>query len=325
MGAQPDPADRDPRRPALPRRFGVDAAARQPRVRHRRARRPHLPGDDDPLREGGGPAAAGDPPAQRPDAAPVEPLGRRGDPRAQQSGPPAGGQPRPRGGLRRARHRRLRARPARGAGGLRAGGDAGAAADPGRGRPDALGVGVAARRPQRPDAGRPRLGRRQPLRRRPDDPGACRRRQPVAGHRGDRRRPRLVLVGPGLAGAGLLDRAVGGPGLRRGRRNLHDLHVGDELDFWRVEDVVEGRLLRLRAEMRLPGLAWLDLSVEEDLHGRTLFRQRAVFHPRGLFGQLYWWDGRAVPRRGVLADAAQHRTRRRAGRGGRRDARHVTG
>ena len=87
---------------------------------------------------------------------------------------------------------------------------------------------------------------------------------------------------------GVMDRFSGGPGLRRGRRDPSTLMVGDAVDWWRVEDRQPGRLLRLRAEMRLPGLAWLDLSVEEDAVGRTLFRQRALFHPRGLAGQAYW-------------------------------------
>lgn len=87
---------------------------------------------------------------------------------------------------------------------------------------------------------------------------------------------------------GWLDRFSGGPGLTRGRRDPRRLVVGDALDWWRVEDVVELRLLRLRAEMRVPGLAWLDLVVEQDPVGRTIFRQRAVFHPRGLAGQAYW-------------------------------------
>jgi hypothetical protein len=60
------------------------------------------------------------------------------------------------------------------------------------------------------------------------------------------------------------------------------------LDWWRVEDVEDNHLLRLRAEMRLPGLAWLELIVDADNRGRTLFRQRALFHPRGLAGHLYW-------------------------------------
>src|SRR3954447_4800917 len=87
---------------------------------------------------------------------------------------------------------------------------------------------------------------------------------------------------------GLLDRLVGGVGLRRGRRNPRLLYVGDALDFWRVEEVEEGQLLRLRAEMRLPGLAWLEFHVEQQ-EGGTRLRQKATFHPRGLLGHVYWW------------------------------------
>ncbi|TFV62121.1 SDR family oxidoreductase [Geodermatophilus sp. DF01-2] len=96
---------------------------------------------------------------------------------------------------------------------------------------------------------------------------------------------------------GWLDRAVGGVGLRRGRRSPSDLYVGDALDFWRVEELEEGRLLRLRAEMRLPGLAWLEFHVEQE-SGRTRLRQKATFKPNGLFGDLYWWA--LVPFHGVV-------------------------
>lgn len=89
---------------------------------------------------------------------------------------------------------------------------------------------------------------------------------------------------------GRFDRLVGGVGLRRGRRDAAHLRVGDSLDFWRVEEIERGRLLRLRAEMRLPGLAWLEMYVEQDGDGRTRYRQRALFHPRGLAGHLYWWS-----------------------------------
>ncbi|GGO90939.1 NAD(P)-dependent oxidoreductase [Wenjunlia tyrosinilytica] len=89
---------------------------------------------------------------------------------------------------------------------------------------------------------------------------------------------------------GGLDRMVGGVGLRRGRRDAARLRVGEALDFWRVEAIEPGRLLRLRAEMRLPGLAWLELAVEEDGPGRSRYRQRALFHPRGLAGHAYWWS-----------------------------------
>ncbi|MFD8971056.1 SDR family oxidoreductase [Streptomyces sp. NPDC059593] len=89
---------------------------------------------------------------------------------------------------------------------------------------------------------------------------------------------------------GQLDRLVGGVGLRRGRRDATRLRAGDSLDFWRVEEIERGRLLRLRAEMRLPGLAWLELYVEHDADGATRYRQRALFHPHGLAGQAYWWS-----------------------------------
>jgi len=89
---------------------------------------------------------------------------------------------------------------------------------------------------------------------------------------------------------GLLDRMVGGVGLRRGRRDAERLRAGDSLDFWRVEEIEPGRLLRLRAEMRLPGLAWLEMCAATDEDGRTRYRQRALFHPRGMLGQAYWWS-----------------------------------
>ncbi|GAA3902867.1 SDR family oxidoreductase [Streptomyces gulbargensis] len=89
---------------------------------------------------------------------------------------------------------------------------------------------------------------------------------------------------------GWLDRLAGGVGLRRGRRDAARLRVGDALDFWRVEEIERGSLLRLRAEMRLPGLAWLEMRVEPDGAGRSRYRQRALFHPHGLAGQVYWWS-----------------------------------
>jgi uncharacterized protein YbjT (DUF2867 family) len=96
---------------------------------------------------------------------------------------------------------------------------------------------------------------------------------------------------------GLLDRLVGGVGLRRGRRSRDHLYVGEALDFWRVEEIVPGELLRLRAEMRLPGAAWLELRVERTERG-TEFVQRALFHPRGLAGHLYWWS--VAPFHGIV-------------------------
>jgi uncharacterized protein YbjT (DUF2867 family) len=88
---------------------------------------------------------------------------------------------------------------------------------------------------------------------------------------------------------GLFDRLIGGVGLRRGRRDPEHLYVGETVDFWRVEQCDRGQLLRLRAEMKLPGLAWLELIVDHTENGKTLFRQRATYRPSGLFGHIYWW------------------------------------
>jgi hypothetical protein len=88
---------------------------------------------------------------------------------------------------------------------------------------------------------------------------------------------------------GVLDRLVGGVGFRRGRRHPDDLYVGEALDFWRVEKVELGRLLRLRAEMRVPGLAWLEFQVEAQPDGTSRLIQTAFFVPKGLWGQIYWY------------------------------------
>ncbi|WP_084078351.1 SDR family oxidoreductase [Demequina sp. NBRC 110057] len=89
------------------------------------------------------------------------------------------------------------------------------------------------------------------------------------------------------AARGFMDRIAGGVGLRRGRRTLSHVRVGDAIDLWRVERVEPGRVLLLRAEMRVPGRAWLELAVEPAATG-AVYRQRAVFFPRGLTGRLYW-------------------------------------
>jgi uncharacterized protein YbjT (DUF2867 family)/uncharacterized protein YndB with AHSA1/START domain len=87
---------------------------------------------------------------------------------------------------------------------------------------------------------------------------------------------------------GFIDRLLGGVGLRRGRRHPRDLRVGDAVDFWRVEAVEGHALLRLRAEMKVPGRAWLEFRVQSTETGARL-RQTAYFAPRGLFGFLYWY------------------------------------
>ena len=88
---------------------------------------------------------------------------------------------------------------------------------------------------------------------------------------------------------GVLDRFVGGVGLRRGRRDPDYLRVGESLDFWRVEELEQGHRLKLYAEMILPGKAWLEFTVRKE-NGKTRIVQEATFNPRGLGGQLYWYS-----------------------------------
>jgi uncharacterized protein YbjT (DUF2867 family) len=92
---------------------------------------------------------------------------------------------------------------------------------------------------------------------------------------------------------GFVDLLAGGVGLRRGRRDPEELAPGSTLDFWRVEAYEPNRLLRLRAEMKLPGRAWLQFEVEGDDSGSTI-RQTAIFHPVGLLGTAYWYGLFAV-------------------------------
>ncbi len=88
---------------------------------------------------------------------------------------------------------------------------------------------------------------------------------------------------------GVIDQLFGGPGFRRGRRHPDELRVGDAVDFWRVEAIEPDRLLRLRAEMKVPGLAWLQFEVASHLSGQNLVTQTAFFEPKGLPGLAYWY------------------------------------
>jgi uncharacterized protein YbjT (DUF2867 family) len=88
---------------------------------------------------------------------------------------------------------------------------------------------------------------------------------------------------------GLIDNVFGGVGLRRGRRDPDALRVGDPVDFWRVEAIEPGRRLRLAAEMKLPGRAWLEFEVIGDATG-SLIRQTATFDPKGVLGRAYWYS-----------------------------------
>lgn len=115
---------------------------------------------------------------------------------------------------------------------------------------------------------------------------------------------------------GVMDKLVGGPGMRRGRRHPDQLRVGDPIDFWRVEELVPDRLMRLRAEMVVPGRAWLEYSIEPDGDGSRLL-QSARFHPRGLWGRLYWYSllpfhalifGRLVARLAAAAEGIEQPT-----------------
>lgn len=91
---------------------------------------------------------------------------------------------------------------------------------------------------------------------------------------------------------GVMDRFLGGPGLRRARRNPDNLRPGDILDFWRVEALEQDKLIRLRAEMRVAGRAWLEWQTApyQDDPNRTLVTQTAFYRPLGLLGVLYWYS-----------------------------------
>lgn len=89
---------------------------------------------------------------------------------------------------------------------------------------------------------------------------------------------------------GIMDRVVGGPGYRRGRPDRAYLRMGDALDFWRVEAIDPGHMMRLRAEMKMPGKGWLQYVVKPDEKGSSELVQTAYFAPRGLFGYMYWYS-----------------------------------
>jgi uncharacterized protein YbjT (DUF2867 family) len=88
---------------------------------------------------------------------------------------------------------------------------------------------------------------------------------------------------------GWADKALGGVGIRRGRRNPDEVLSGESLDFWRVETVEKNRLMRLRAEMKIPGKAWLQFESLPQQDGKTLLTETAYFAPRGFWGFVYWY------------------------------------
>jgi uncharacterized protein YbjT (DUF2867 family) len=99
---------------------------------------------------------------------------------------------------------------------------------------------------------------------------------------------------------GFVDQLFGGPGLRRGRRHPTEVSVGEVVDFWRVEEVESPTIFRLRAEMKLPGQAWLQWEAKEE-EGKTRLIQAALFRPKGFFGWLYWYG--AYPAHAFIFDA----------------------
>jgi uncharacterized protein YbjT (DUF2867 family) len=106
---------------------------------------------------------------------------------------------------------------------------------------------------------------------------------------------------------GFIDLLLGGVGVRRGRRDPDQVHVGDAVDFWRVKAVDAPRLLQLQAEMRLPGRAWLQFEVDP-VEGGAVIRQTAIFDPWGLSGLCYWYllyPLHALVFRGMLRRIAQ--------------------
>ncbi len=106
---------------------------------------------------------------------------------------------------------------------------------------------------------------------------------------------------------GLIDLCFGGVGVRRGRPDPEHPHIGDTLDWWRVEAYEPDRLLRLRAEMKVPGRAWLEFEVKA-VDGGSAIRQTAIFDPAGLFGLAYWYGIyplHAAVFRGMLAGIAR--------------------
>ena len=109
---------------------------------------------------------------------------------------------------------------------------------------------------------------------------------------------------------GAFDRLLGGVGLRRGRRDPYAVRVGDAMDFWRVEAVEPGHLLRLRAEMKVPGRAWLEFRAEPRGAASAVLSQTAFFAPHGLSGLLYWYA--LYPIHGLIFSGLVERIARRA-------------
>jgi hypothetical protein len=88
---------------------------------------------------------------------------------------------------------------------------------------------------------------------------------------------------------GWFDKLIGGVGIRRGRRHPDEVHAGEALDFWRVETVEKNTRMRLLAEMKVPGKAWLEFESLPQENNKTLFTVTAYFASHGVSGFLYWY------------------------------------
>lgn len=87
---------------------------------------------------------------------------------------------------------------------------------------------------------------------------------------------------------GFFDRLIGGPGLQRGRRDPEEIRAGDGIDFWEVEAVEENKYIRLRAQMKVPGVAWLEFDITPNQDGTVELQQIATFAVNSIWGYLYW-------------------------------------
>ncbi len=88
---------------------------------------------------------------------------------------------------------------------------------------------------------------------------------------------------------GWFDKLIGGVGMGVDERDIGNIKVGDKVDFWVVEKIIQDQLLRFRAEMKIPGVAWLEFIVKENSSGQSVMSQTAYFIPNGIWGRLYWY------------------------------------
>ena len=236
---------------------------------------------------------------------PVVALGGPRDPAAHRPGPAAGGEPDQRGRGRGPAHHRGRSTTSRCRSARRSSAALARVADlqvttswsdatlPGRSPADPM--------PTDPDwAGGSLLRDQQECHQQRVD------QRPVPHRRGHRRRRGWYVTPILWSVRGFADKLIGGVGMRRGRRNPDMMWVGDAVDFWRVEAVEPDSLIRLRAEMKLPGEAWIEWRIEPEGPAADL-DQRAIFYPRGLLGRAVLVHAHPVPRVDLQADVQPHR------------------